>query len=98
MDGGGRHYIHLTLKKVFVLQDQLKEEKTCDRKAVGRCRVLLSNSDTLFIRELYSDFSIKEVSVQRAINCKGSKRAGHKELFISVNNTKPSVPIYQHRP
>ena len=47
------------------------------------CLVLLSNSDTPFIRELYSDFSIKEVSVQRAINCKGSKRAGHKELLIS---------------
>ena len=47
------------------------------------CSVLLSNSDTPFIRELYSDFIIKEVDVQRAINCKGSKRAGHKELLIS---------------
>jgi DNA adenine methylase len=47
------------------------------------CFVLLSNSDTLFIRKLYFDFSIKEVGVQRAINCKGSKRAGHKELLIS---------------
>jgi DNA adenine methylase len=47
------------------------------------CSVLLSNSDTPFIRQLYSDFSIKEVDVQRAINCKGSKRAGHKELLIS---------------
>ena len=45
--------------------------------------VLLSNSDTPFIRGLYSDFSIKDVNVQRAINCKGSKRAGHKELLIS---------------
>jgi DNA adenine methylase len=35
------------------------------------CFVLLSNSDTPFIRKLYSDFSIKEVGVQRAINCKG---------------------------
>jgi DNA adenine methylase len=47
------------------------------------CFVLLSNSDTLFIRKLYFDFSIKQVGVQRAINCKGSKRAGHKELLIS---------------
>jgi DNA adenine methylase len=47
------------------------------------CFVLLSNSDTPFVRDLYSDFSIKEVDVQRAINCKGSKRAGHKELLIS---------------
>jgi len=47
------------------------------------CLVLLSNSDTPFIRDLYSDFRIKEVGSQRAINCKGSKRAGHKELLIS---------------
>jgi DNA adenine methylase len=47
------------------------------------CLLLLSNSDTTFIRALYSDFSIKEVNAQRAINCKSSKRAGHKELLIS---------------
>jgi DNA adenine methylase len=47
------------------------------------CLVLLSNSDTPYIRELYSSFRIKEVKAQRAINCKGSKRAGHKELIIS---------------
>ena len=52
------------------------------RKLSG-CFVLLSNSDTQFIRELYSDFRFKDVNVQRAINCKGSKRAGHKELLIS---------------
>jgi DNA adenine methylase len=47
------------------------------------CLVLLSNSDTPYIRELYSGFRIKEVKAQRAINCKGSKRTGHKELIIS---------------
>jgi DNA adenine methylase len=46
------------------------------------CLLLLSNLDTPFIRALYSDFSIKEVDVQRAINCKGSKRARQKELLI----------------
>ena len=54
------------------------------RKLADRgCFVLLSNSNTPFIRELYSHFRIKEVDVQRAINCKGSKRADHKELIIS---------------
>ena len=49
-----------------------------------KCKVLLSNSDTKFIRELYSDFTqIKEIYVSRAINCKASKRTGHKELLIS---------------
>ena len=50
-----------------------------------KCKVLLSNSDTKFIRELYSEFAtyFKEVNVLRSINCKGSKRIGHKELIIS---------------
>jgi DNA adenine methylase Dam len=47
------------------------------------CLLLLSNSDTPFIRALYSGFNIKEVDVKRSINCKASKRMGHKELLIS---------------
>jgi DNA adenine methylase len=63
-------------------QEQLASifKKLDDRQ----CMVLLSNSDTPFIRGLYSDFMsyTKEVNVLRAINCRGSKRAGHKELLI----------------
>lgn len=44
------------------------------------CLLLLSNSDTPFIRDLYCDFRIREVNAQRAINCQGSKRAGHKGI------------------
>jgi DNA adenine methylase len=62
-------------------QEQLAD--VFETLAIKGCLVLLSNSDTPFIRGLYSDFSIKEVGAQRAINCKGSKRAGHKELLIS---------------
>jgi len=49
------------------------------------CKVLLSDSDTQFIRKLYSGFSsyIKEIKVSRVINCKASKRLGHTELLIS---------------
>jgi len=45
------------------------------------CLILLSNSDTPFIRKLYSHSRIKEVDVQRAINSNGSKRTGHKFLY-----------------
>lgn len=48
------------------------------------CRVLLSNSDTPFIRQLYKDFArySEEVIAMRAINSDSSKRLGHKELLI----------------
>jgi DNA adenine methylase len=62
--------------------DQLKLKKTFMELNHKNCKVLLSNSDTPFIRELYPDYSVKEVKAQRAINSKGSKRTGHKELLI----------------
>jgi DNA adenine methylase len=68
----------------FNNKDQ-EELATVFRKLDDRkCKVLLSNSDTQFIKELYSSFAkyIVEVDTLRAINCKGSKRAGHKELII----------------
>lgn len=49
------------------------------------CKVLLSNSDTQFIRDLYSDYGEYLVEVNdavRAISSNGSKRTGHKELII----------------
>ena len=66
----------------FGSEDQIQLTKVYRKLADKGCRVLLSNSDTPFIRRLYSDSSIKEVDVQRAINCKGSKRKGHKEILI----------------
>lgn len=48
------------------------------------CKILLSNSDTPLIRELYCEYrtNTTDVEVLRAINCKGTKRTGHKELLI----------------
>lgn len=37
---------------------------------------MLSNSDTKFIKDLYSDFSISIIPVKRLINCDGTKRMG----------------------
>ena len=73
----------------FDNQDQ-KQLLDVFRKLDDRgCKVLLTNSDTQFIKELYSDFAIVEVNTIRAINSKGSKRAGHKELIIcNYSNSK----------
>jgi DNA adenine methylase len=65
--------------------DQLELSKIFAELNYKKCKALLSNSDTPFIRKLYSDFSgyIKEVNVSRVINSKASRRLGHKELLIS---------------
>jgi DNA adenine methylase len=48
------------------------------------CKVLLSNSDTEYVRELYAGYAknIRKVTVRRNINSRASKRLGHTELLI----------------
>jgi DNA adenine methylase len=47
------------------------------------CLVMLSNSDTAFIRELYGGFSQKTVKARRAINCNGAGRGEVSELVVT---------------
>lgn len=46
------------------------------------CTVLLSNSDTREVRDIYSGYNIETTRVVRAISCKGNKRRGYAELII----------------
>ena len=46
------------------------------------CKVLLSNSSTDFIKDLYSDYTITEVKANRAINSVAAKRGKINELLI----------------
>ena len=50
-------------------------------KAMG-CFVMLSNSDTDYTRELFSDYNIKTVNATRAINSNTARRGAIKELII----------------
>jgi DNA adenine methylase len=45
-------------------------------------RVMLSNSDTLFVRKLYREFKIKTVSARRAVNSDGTKRGLISEVIV----------------
>jgi len=46
------------------------------------CIVMLSNSDTPFIREIYSGYEVKVVQARRAINCRADKRGPINELVV----------------
>jgi len=46
------------------------------------CFVMLSNSDTPLIRELYKDFTINEIQASRAINSNGTGRGKITELLV----------------
>ncbi len=49
-----------------------------------KCKVMLTNSNTPLVRELYAPFARNtiEVNSKRVINCKAAKREGHSDLII----------------
>ena len=69
----------------FGIEDQRRVSRVFEKLDSLGCRVLLSNSDTPLVRELYSEFTKGTVvhSSLRAINCEGSKRTDSEELLIA---------------
>ncbi len=47
-----------------------------------RCKLMLSNSDVPFIRDLYAKFRIDVVAAPRAINCDAKKRGSVSEVVV----------------
>lgn len=62
------------VKGGFGLQDQAELAKTFAELSKRGVLVMLSNSNTPIIHELYKRFNIKIIHAARAINCKGGKR------------------------
>ncbi|MFA7436495.1 MAG: DNA adenine methylase [Bacilli bacterium] len=70
----------------FGKPDQIRLRNICNELNEKGVKFLLSNSDTKFIRELYSDYNIDVVFARRSINSKGEKRGEIPELLISNYN------------
>jgi DNA adenine methylase len=68
----------------FSEKDQTELSEIFNKLHDRKCNILLSNSDTPLIRDLYREYAdyTVEVNALRAINSKGSKRTGHRELLI----------------
>jgi DNA adenine methylase len=75
----------------FSREEQERLRNVCDDLTRRKCKVLLSNSETEFIRKLYSDknrYTIVEVEASRQINSVAKSRGKIKELLI-FNNLLP---------
>ena len=69
-------------KENFLEVEQKKLAKvfrTLDKRGA---LLMLSNSNTPFIRNLYKGFRIEEVDAARSINCNGAKRGKIKEIVV----------------
>jgi DNA adenine methylase len=72
----------------FGREEQKALKRLCDELAERGCRVLLSNSDTDFVRELFRNwkrYTAREVKARRSINSVGTRRGKVGELLIFNN-------------
>lgn len=67
----------------FTQDDQVRLKEVFAQLASQGVKVLLSNSDCEFIRELYSEFNIKPISASRSINSNAKNRGKIREVLIS---------------
>jgi len=69
-------------KDAFLEEEQEKLAEVFRQLDKRGCKVMLSNSDTKFIKKLYKGFRRETVKANRFINCKGEKRGAINELVI----------------
>ena len=69
----------------FTKRDQERLKKLCDKLVDNGCTVMISNSSTPFIKELYSDkdrYTIHTLMAKRNINSNGNKRGEIQEVLV----------------
>lgn len=69
-------------RDAFSQDDQIKLQAVFVELARRGVKVMLSNSDCIFIRELYCDFNIYSISASRVINSKAHKRGRISEVLV----------------
>lgn len=67
----------------FRVEDQEQLQQTFAQLAQRGVKVMLSNSDCEFIRDLYAGFHIAEIQASRAINSNAKRRGKISELVIT---------------
>mgnify|MGYP001619926225 CR=1 FL=1 len=70
-------------KGIFLEDEQRELARIFGELHKKGCFVMLSNSDTPFIRQLYEGFNIVTVKARRAINCIGTKRGKINEIVVT---------------
>jgi len=67
----------------FGEEDQIRLKEAADSWSRLGVSVMISNSDTQFIRELYKDYSVHSITAQRNISCNGNRDRASEVLIMS---------------
>lgn len=71
-------------KEQFHLEDHRRLSEEVRRLRERGCYVLLTNSNTEVVHELYSGFKIEVIPTKRAISCNGSRRSGEDVIVTAI--------------
>lgn len=74
-------------KNKFNREEQKRVHKVFNDLNKRGVKVMMSNHDTAFIRELYKDYYIKTVEANRMVNSKGNARGKVKEVIVTNYKT-----------
>lgn len=79
----------------FSINDQRRLKDICIELTKRNIYIILSNSDTEIVRDLFSPYSfeINEVLANRAINCNGNRRGKTTELIITNYPTERAIQL-----
>jgi DNA adenine methylase len=70
-------------KEKFYKEDQIRLKTEIDRLHRSGCKIMLSNSDCEFIRDLYSGYKVHTVQSTRNLNSKKDRRGRVLEVLIT---------------
>ncbi len=68
----------------FCVDDQIRLAEAVHRAVARGCSVLLSNSDTPLVHELYGRYTIRTIQVKRSINSDPTKRHKIAEVLVEA--------------
>lgn len=78
----GKNFTTYT-KERFLEEEQKKLGDVFKELNKRKCNIMLSNSDTKFIKDIYNQFNINIVKANRMINCDATKRGKINEVIIT---------------
>lgn len=78
----GKNFTTYT-KENFLEREQERLSEVFKQLNVKNSKVMLSNSDSDFIKRLYKDYTINTVKANRMINCNGADRGKINELVVT---------------
>ncbi|RME23458.1 MAG: DNA adenine methylase [Deltaproteobacteria bacterium] len=82
-------------KDGFGLEDQERLAEVFGKLARRGVRVMLSNSDTPFVRDLYRDYLLVPVKAKRPINSRGNRRGPIGELVVLSYHVEAGFPEHK---